>query len=329
MNKQRKSTIMGNEISKIAEYRLGGYLQKVMIEGKSKENPILCFLHGGPAMPIPFSVGCRGLFPEYTEHFLFVCWDQLGCGINDYIIDDSFTIDSYVDMTVDLIKELKKEFPANRLFLFGTSWGSILAAKAANRVPELVDNVLVMGQILKDLFFNDEVYAALEMAGLSDKEKKALMECREKSTHNTDDLKIIAAMIRKHTQGYQATAGGKMPIGKVLRGLLASPDYSLKNVVAIMKNGFGKNQSIFNELLQLDIEDELRRISVPYRILQGDLDIVTSTNNIVAFVEQNENPNMSFHMLENCGHMPGAAAMEEVLAESIKLVDRPLEELRL
>ena len=67
---------------------------------------MLC-LHGGHGSPIPFSAGARGLFPEFTDNCIMVYWDQLGCGINNYKIDNRFTIDMFVQMTVDLIKILK------------------------------------------------------------------------------------------------------------------------------------------------------------------------------------------------------------------------------
>lgn len=66
-------------------------------------------MHGGPGTPIPMSVGCRGLFPEFTDNFIVVYWDQLGCGINNYVIDDAFSIDSFVQMTEDLVEHIKKE----------------------------------------------------------------------------------------------------------------------------------------------------------------------------------------------------------------------------
>ena len=37
MNKERKNIIENNEISQIYSFKLGGYAQKVLIEGKSKE----------------------------------------------------------------------------------------------------------------------------------------------------------------------------------------------------------------------------------------------------------------------------------------------------
>lgn len=106
MNKRRKEIIAGNKVSEIYEWNLGGYNQKVLIEGKDENLPIVITLHGSGA-PIPFSVGCRGLFPEFTNQFIMVYWDQLGCGINNYLIDDSFSIASFVEMTVDLIHNVK------------------------------------------------------------------------------------------------------------------------------------------------------------------------------------------------------------------------------
>lgn len=148
MNKNRKSYILSCEISSIENVKLGGYQQKIAIEGKEKNLPVLICLHGGPGLPMPFAVGSRGLFPDITDCFIMVYWDQLGCGINNYKIDNSFTIEHFVEMTVDLIKEIRMRFPQNKLCLFGMSWGSILALHSAIRVSELLDGVVTYGQIV-------------------------------------------------------------------------------------------------------------------------------------------------------------------------------------
>ena len=126
---KRKDISTNNEISDLISLSLNGYEQKILIEGKSRTLPVVITLHGGPGTPIPFSVGCRGLFPEFTDNFIMVYWDQLGCGINNCIIDDAFSIDDFVKMTEDLIKEIKKRFVDNKILIFSTSWGSILSAK--------------------------------------------------------------------------------------------------------------------------------------------------------------------------------------------------------
>ena len=105
-----KIRVTDYEVSELYNVFLGGIEQKILVEGKRRDLPIVITLHGGPGMPIPFAVGCRGMFPIFTEQFIMVYWDQLGCGINDYEIADSFTVDSYVEMTCDLVRFIKKEF---------------------------------------------------------------------------------------------------------------------------------------------------------------------------------------------------------------------------
>jgi len=320
MNKQRRELIANNQVSRMMTFSLGGYEQKVLLDGKSETSPVVLFLHGGPGGPVPFSAGCRGLYPNFTEHFIMAYWDQLGCGINNHPLDDSFTIGNFVDMTTDLIRALKQEFPNNLLALVGVSWGSVLAARAAAELPDLVDAVLVYGQVLKDMFFNDEVFETLHAAGLPQKAMDEAEALRAKPLHTTEEIIAISKLITKYTDGYQCKAGGKLPMGKMIWGLLSSPDYSLKDFLAVLSNGTVKNHSLLNELMPQDLRDVLREVRVPYHILQGSTDIVTSTKNISAFMAENTNAYLSLRVLPNNGHVPGPDGMEEVLAEGLQML---------
>lgn len=88
MNKKRKAYIQSCEISEIQTAKLGGYVQKFAIEGKSKALPVVICLHGGPALPSPFRSDAGDFFPGFSDKFVMVYWDQLGCGINNRTIDD-------------------------------------------------------------------------------------------------------------------------------------------------------------------------------------------------------------------------------------------------
>ncbi len=321
MNKKRKEIIASNEISEMRSYVLNGISQKILIEGKRKLNPIVIFLHGGPGFPIPFCAGCRGMFPELTDQAVMVYWDQLGCGINDYIIDESFSINHYVNMTIELIEKIKADFPDNSINLLAVSWGSILAAKAVEAVPDLIDNVVIYGQVLKQIFFNDEVFEALEKSNMPSKHKAKLSVIKQTDEHGIEDLKIITRCIRKYTEGYQSKKGSKMNMGKIIRGFLRSPDYSLKNFKAIVVNGFMKNKSVLNELIKIDLTQTLGKVRVPYMILQGDTDIVTSTKLISSFVESAGNNNLHFHEIHNSGHIPSENGMNAVIQKGFKFFE--------
>lgn len=311
-----------NQISAVRQYLLGGYKQHVALDGKNTTNPILLTLHGGPGSPVPFSVGCRGLFPEYTEHFIMVYWDQLGCGINNHPVGNSFSVENFADMAVDLIKVLKQEFPDNRLMLLGTSWGSVLATRAALRVPNLIDSVVIYGQVTKNLIFNKEVYAALESASIPSRDKRRLWKIQARAEHSLQDLKLVTRWIRSYTDGYQTKSNQKMPMGRIFGGMLLSPDYSLKDFVAVTKNGYAKNTSLWRELMQIDLSDMLNQVQVPYLILQGSTDIVSSTKRVAQVVAESDNTNLRFLALENNGHIPNIDGLEAILAECKKMAAR-------
>ena len=189
----KKTIKSGNEISELCVFSLGGYQQKVLIEGKSKDNPVVITLHGGPGTPIPFSVGCRGLFPVFTDEFIMVYWDQLGCGINNHIIDDSFSIDTFVQMTEELIEQIKVRFPNNKILLFSTSWGSILSAKLLEKNPHAVDGVIACGQIIKNVFFSEEVKETLTQSKIS---KKKLERIKNVTIENYTEKTCSSYQVR-------------------------------------------------------------------------------------------------------------------------------------
>ena len=135
---------------------------------------------------------------EYMDNYkpgtlyMSVVWDQLGCGINDREIDDSFSIASFVRMTIDLIRELKQIFRDNKIYLFATSWGSILSARVVEQCPELVDGAVVIGQIVKKIFFNEEVMEGLSRAGVPES-KLAVIRSADAEHFSPKDLQLIAS----------------------------------------------------------------------------------------------------------------------------------------
>lgn len=310
---KRKDVISNNDISELCVLSLGGYEQKVLIEGKRKNSPIVITLHGGPGTPFPFSVGCRGLFPEFTDNFIMVYWDQLGCGINNYVIEDTFSIDMFVQMTEDLIEHVKKKFPKSKVVIFSISWGSILSAKLLERNPNAVDAVIACGQIVKNVFICDEVKNTLCKSGIT---KKKLDRINNITVENFTgkDLQLISASLRKYTNAYQNKIGAKASMGPIIKGLITSPDYKMKDFKAIMVNGYMKNTSLWKEILSLNLTEQLKKVEIPYIILQGDTDIVASTQTVKELISTSSNTNLRYKIIANTGHMPGVEMMNTLLS---------------
>lgn len=319
MNKQRKAAIAANEISSVEEFNLGGYPQKVLIEGKNRELPVVITLHGGPGTPIPFCVGARGLFPDFTDNCILVSWDQYGCGINNAKLPDDISVHDYVNMTVDLIKEIKKSFPENPVWLFGMSWGSVLSAMAAGQVPGLISGVIAYGQVLHQLMQSENALETLMNSKAPKKTKDEIKAAVEsKKTDRKTAMKISKA-IRKYTYGYNNPDEPKADVGKIMLGILTSPDYNFRDFKATVMNGYLKNTSLITELSTLDLRETLKSLSVPYHILQGETDIVTDTNSIVSFVRESGNPQLTCTVIPDSAHIPGMNGMQAIFEEIMKL----------
>lgn len=319
MNKRRKAVIEANKISMVKEFILGGYPQKVLIEGKSEDLPVVITLHGGPGSPFPFCVGARGMFPEFTDNCILVSWDQYGCGINNAKLPEDISIDDFVDMTIDLIKEMKRRFPQNAIWLLGMSWGSVLSAKAAVSSPELIDGVITYGQVLYQLMQSKETMDALMNSKAPEKTKAEIKTTVDSKMFNNKTAMKLSSAIRKYTYGYNNPNEPKAKVGKIIRGIMASPDYKFRDFKAIVLNGYIKNTSLITELSKLDLRETLKSVSIPYRIIQGETDVVTCTNSIKSFVEKTDNPYLTCTVIPNSAHMPGTNGMQAVFEEICKL----------
>lgn len=227
------------------------------------------------------------------------------------MIDESFTIDSFVQMTWELIQKVKELFTDNKLFIFSTSWGSIMSTRILEKNCHVVDGVVAWGQIVKDIFFNEEVVNALDKTKLS-KTKLEIIKTAQRENVSSRELQLVSSSIRKYTNGYQNRMGEQAPIGPIIKGLLTSPDYSFRDFKAIMVNGYQKNSSLWREILQIDLSGILTKVDIPYVILQGDTDIVASTATVKELVQSSHNSNLQCEIIANSGHMPGKEGMDRV-----------------
>ena len=307
---RRKKIIAGNMISEVCVFNLGGYFQKVLIEGKMKNLPVVINLHGGPGMPVPFCVGCRGMFQEYTSKYIMVYWDQLGCGCNADKSAKELSVSNYVDMTIDLVHEIKKMFPKNKILLFAISWGTVLGSLALEREPKLVDGVLAWGQFIREPWLNTEVIDELKNHKLAQKKLERFKKLTPEN-FDADGLKFMYKIISKYTNGYTDRRYKPMPMEKLLWGYLTSPDYRLGDLKTFMSNDAMLNISIYKELFLLDEIPILEKIEIPYMILSGESDIICSSKSSLKQLMKSKNEKLSIVEIKNSGHIPSLAAFRQ------------------
>jgi pimeloyl-ACP methyl ester carboxylesterase len=136
----------------------------------------------------------------------------------------------------------------------------------------------------------------------------------------TKDLMLVSGSIRKYTNGYEDKKANKPQMGKIIMGLLTSPDYRKKDFIAVMVNGYLKNVSLWKELLHMDLSDALLSITVPYAIIQGDSDIVASTQTVLEATKGSDA--ITCQVIPNSGHYPSKPAMDAVVEALQNMVKR-------
>lgn len=319
MNKKRKEYIESCEISEVTTVTLGGFPQRIAIEGEKKGTPVVLFLHGGPGFNVPFCVGARGCFPQITQNFTAVYWDQLGCGINNRKLDDTFSVKTFSAMAEDLVRYLKGRFQAEKLFLFGISYGSVLALDTALALPDLVDGVFTAGQVLLPPLCSEEFFAAVEHSSAPRNIKAQMREIRKKEEKSNRDITLISKTARKYTYAYCGASGGaKNPVKEIF----ASKDYRFRDALACFINGYRFNKSLMAELSKIDLREKFARVEVPYEAFGGSRDLVTPVKDVAALFSELNKENLQCVTLDGEGHIPSERtinAVFEVIARAARL----------
>ena len=119
--------VVQDGIVEMQQINLGGVDQWILVRGRSFENPVLLFLHGGPGGAIMPWVD---LFQsaKLEEQFTIVHWDQRGSGksFSPELTVDDVRPEKFVADTLELTAYLQKWFGKEKIFLAGQSWGSAL-----------------------------------------------------------------------------------------------------------------------------------------------------------------------------------------------------------
>lgn len=104
--------------------RIGGIDQVITVRGMDRANPILLYLHGGPAAPM---MPASWTFQKpWEDYFTVVQWDQRAAGrtfrANDpAMVTPTIAADRSVADAVELIDWLRARYDKRKVILVGRS----------------------------------------------------------------------------------------------------------------------------------------------------------------------------------------------------------------
>ena len=111
--------------------KVGGIDQWINVRGQDKANPIILFVHGGPASP--FTPTAWEFQRPIEEYFTVAHYDQRGAGksynnTDDDTIGATVNVAQYVNDAIEVAEHLRAKYGKRKVILVGHSWGTIVAS---------------------------------------------------------------------------------------------------------------------------------------------------------------------------------------------------------
>jgi pimeloyl-ACP methyl ester carboxylesterase len=171
-----------NRITEERFVTVNGIEQWITIKGDSTK-PAVLFLHGGPGSPL--SPYADAIYKQWEKDFMLVQWDQRGTGKTfgrnapkelslEYMQSNPLTVEQMTADGITLARYLITRFQKQKIILFGSSWGSILGVKMAQKSPELFYAYIGHSQLVNPAASNLSAYSKLVELAQQSKDQESL-----------------------------------------------------------------------------------------------------------------------------------------------------------
>jgi len=281
---------------------VNGAQEWITIRGDNRKNPVILFLHGGPAEA---NSEFAELYLPYEKNYVFVQWDQPGAGMTYIKAGDhqpKLTLDGMADDGIGVVEYLRNELHAPKIILIGQDWGGVLGIRMIEKSPELFEAFVGTGQIV----------------GMAATQHVQYQYALSHATANHDqtmlaDLKQFGPppyrTLERYSQFQDCCRNPFWPASDVaainrLKGLLVvTPSLSVSEA-------YGWYEALRTDEVKLDtqvmgmkdLRDTDTKFAVPVFFIQGENDNVTPTSLVADYVEKIQAPAKKLDVIAESGH---------------------------
>lgn len=287
---------------------LGGARQVVAVRGTDASNPIIVFVHGGPAsteLPIAWTYQ-----RPWEDFFTVAQWDQRGAGLS-YPLNDpetlgpTLSLDRYRDDAIELIEWLCTRYEKQKVILVGHSWGSAVGLAVAVKRPDLLYAYVGAAQVIDFLQNEQEGYAWTLSEATRMDNADASAELNAISPYPTDealDLEKTRAE-RKWVRTFGGFAAYRNETSFHSHSFLLSPAHSLADGKAI-GDGFAFTMPrVWPQLASISFSD-VKHLEVPVLLFLGRHDRVSSPHLAEQWLADVAAPLKEAVWFEHSAHLP-------------------------
>lgn len=322
------TTPMG--VEELRAVTLGGVPQWISVRGRDRRNPILLFIHGGPAsteMPVSW------LYQSAWEDFFTVVqWDQRGAGktaagTDNRAVMPTVTLERMVNDGEELVAHLRAQYGKDRIFVLGHSWGTVIGLELAKRHPDWLHAYVGMGQLIA-WSENERVgYDFALREARRDANAKAIAELEALAPYPPPGRPATLAEVagqRNWVIHYGGLTAGRADFAYDLNARKIAPEYTDTD---LRPPGFQDGEALVRLLPDLTALDfrGTTRLKTPVFIFAGRRDFQTPSEVAAAWYEKLRAPRKGFYWFEHSAHMMHLEQPGKVLMHLVRDI-RPIAE---
>ena len=258
---------------------INGIDQWISVRGKDRRNPILLFLHGGPASPA-MPEGYTFQTP-WEDYFTVVQWDQRGSGKTyrantEAAMAPGMTVDGMTDDAAQVAQYLREHYSKKKIFLLGHSWGTVLGVHLAQLHPDWFYAYISVGQVVNGRRNEAIGYNYALGRAKAENNSKAIAELESIGPYPGDTkLTIDRIGVRgKWEMYYGGLAWGRKDFQFDVDAEELSPDYNREDLDAIDKGSLFSLNHLLDPLLDVNF-DQVTDFKLPVIVYAGAHDYTT------------------------------------------------------
>ncbi len=319
----------GKDIQQFEMVKIGGIRQAIKIRGDFSDNPVLVYLHGGPGFPLfPFEPQGESML-RLEKQFTMVYWEQRGTGksFTRRIPRQSMNIEQFIEDTRQVVEYARQATGAEKVFLWGHSWGSNIGALFAARYPELLYAYISTGQSVSPFENERLAYEFVREKALEEGNSRALRQLARIDTTEAGYSLQNALTVRRWVYRYGGIVkdGSDRPYVDLveIEQILSAPEYSITDRINLILFPYFSAEELWADLKALDLKEKAPRIEVPVYFFVGRYDIIVSALLAKEYFEMLEAPaGKQLILFEHSAHRPFDEEREKFLEVMKKRIVR-------
>jgi pimeloyl-ACP methyl ester carboxylesterase len=296
-----------NGIQESYETKIGGLDQWLNVRGQDKANPIVLFVHGGPASPL---IPTLWQFQRpLEEYFTVVNYDQRGAGktyVEDHsdAVAETLHIARYIDDAIAIAEHVRKRYGKSKVILMAHSWGTVIGLGAALKRPDLFHAYVGIGQVI-NARDNERISFEFGLQQAKARGNTAALEELESIAPYPGDQPITRERIviaRKWAQFYGGLTAYREESRYFFDAPLLSPEYSAADVCAVDQGNVFTLGRVLPEFLNVDYKS-VRSFPIPVVMFMGRHDYTTPSEPTAEWMRKVSAPAKHAVWFERSSHM--------------------------